>query len=85
MALRVKPLRVSENARYREDWDIGHDVTVGIPEVGVQVDRRIVAATVTLSRGAGEDITFELGMHNAQSVFRRLEERLRQLSIASNE
>lgn len=84
-SMRARPLRTSENARYREDWDIGHDITIAVPEADIAVDRRVVAATVALTRAAGEEISFELGVNSAESVFRRLDERLRQLAVASNE
>lgn len=85
VTVRGKPLRVSANSRYREDWDVGTTVTVAIPQIDVQVDRRIVAATVSLSESAGEDVTFELGVHQSQSLLRRMVERLRQLNAAAFE
>ncbi len=84
VTVRGKPLRVSDNARYREDWDVGTNVTIALPQIGVQVDRRIVATTVALTRAAGEDVTFELGVQHPQSVLRRLVERLRQLNASAN-
>jgi Siphovirus ReqiPepy6 Gp37-like protein len=84
VTVRGKPLRVSANARYRKDWDVGTTVTVAIPQIGVEVDRRIVAATVSLTRAAGEDVRFELGVYKSRSVLRRLVDRLRQLNVAAS-
>src|SRR5690606_26079136 len=41
---------------YREDYDVGQDVEVALPEVGIATTRRIVAVTVELS-SRGERIT----------------------------
>lgn len=45
---------------YRDDYDVGQDIEVVLPEVGIATKRRIVAASVELS-GRGERITLELG------------------------
>lgn len=82
--VRGKPFRVSENARYRLDWDVGADVTVALPQIEVTVDRRIVSATVALVRGTGEEIAFELGASRGESVLQRMVEKLRQLNAAAN-
>lgn len=83
VSVEARPFRSGENV-YREDWDVGWDVTIDVPEIGVQVDRRIVAATVTLGV-EGEEIGFALGQYGLESALRRLSEELRQLRVAANE
>lgn len=46
---------------YRQDWDVGYDVTVSISEVGIEMTRRIVEVIVQLTRDKGEDISISLG------------------------
>jgi len=55
----AQPLPIGP-ARYRTDWDLGHDVTIAIPEIGVEFDRRIVEVSVTLN-AQGEQIAVALG------------------------
>ena len=84
VAADVVPLTTSANARYREDWDVGWDVTVAIPVAGVAaIDRRIVSAQVSLSDGEGERISFSLGTERPASVARRLETAINQLRTAA--
>ena len=86
VTVRAKPFRAAGSARYREDWDVGWDVTFGESELRSEpVDIRVVSATIALTRERGEDITFELGQHRAGSQLRRLEDAVRQLRVASLE
>jgi hypothetical protein len=52
------PLAVGP-ARYRED--LGYEVTLAIPEIGIELDRRIVEVGVTLNEDDGEIVTVQLG------------------------
>lgn len=80
------PFRGSANAVYREDWDIGWNITFGESELREEpIDIRVVAATVELTRAVGERITFELGEYQPTSTLRRLGDALRRLQVAANE
>lgn len=56
----AEPLPVGPTL-YREAWDLGYDVTLAIPEIGVEIDKRIVEVTVTLDANQGETISVALG------------------------
>lgn len=82
----AQPLITSPNAVYREDWDIGYDVTVSIPDVSVEVNRRVVAATVELAaNAAAETIKMALGTYRADSTLRRIQDALEQARRSSLE
>lgn len=81
----VQPLRSSANARYRTDWDVGDDITVAIPAVSVELDRRVVAAIVELARGSGETVSMEVGVFKATSALRRMEKAFERLQAAAFE
>lgn len=84
VAADVVPLTTSANGRYRTDWDLAWDVTVAIPAAGVAaIDRRIAAVTVTLTREAGERITFALGTERPTSTLRRIQRVLDRLQAGA--
>lgn len=56
----MQPLLVSPT-EYRSAWDLGTDVTVVIPELGISVDRRIVEVQVTLDTTGPETMRVTLG------------------------
>lgn len=86
VSVQAVPLRGAANSVYREDWDVGWDVTFLEQELRADpIDVRVVAATVELSRAQGERITFELGQQRATSQLRRIEQALRELRVASLE
>lgn len=58
--LDAEPLIVGPNL-YRSQWDVGSDVTLQIPEVGISVDKRIVEVKVQLDAHQGEIVTIALG------------------------
>lgn len=80
----VAPLLTSDNARYRDDWNIGTNVTIAIPVVDVTIDRPVVAATVSLAEGAAaETIRMQLGVAHARSQLRRIGDALAALQRAA--
>jgi len=84
VAADVVPLTGSANARYRQDWDLAWDVTVAIPAADVAaIERRIVAVNGSLTRDAGERITFALGVERPKSTLRRLSRALQRLQDAA--
>lgn len=58
--LDCQPLTVG-NTLYREDWDLGHDVTLSLSDIDIEVDRRIVEVQVALDKVAGETVQIALG------------------------
>lgn len=49
----AEPLLVGPTL-YRNQWDIGYDVTLAIPELNVEIDRRIVEVQIRLDEQEGE-------------------------------
>lgn len=47
--------------QYRQKWDVGDDVTVNVPRLGVSLTRRIEAVTVTLDNANYETVSIQLG------------------------
>lgn len=84
ISVKAKPFIRGQSARYRQDFDMGWDVTFAEAVLrDGSVDTRVVAVTVQFTRERGEDITFELGVFRADSQLRRLEETVRALRVAS--
>jgi hypothetical protein len=48
--------------RYREAWELGDEVTLAIPEIGLAYNRRIVEVRVALTEQAGETVTIATGI-----------------------
>lgn len=63
--------------RYRRDWDLGDVVTVDLPDVGLQLDRRIDAVRCRADDDAPLTIRCDLGAPppDAATTLRRLDER----------
>ena len=84
VAVQATPFRGAANSVYREDWDVGWYVTFSESALRTSsIDVQVAAASVELTRGQGERITFELGQQRATSQLRRIEEAIRQLRVAS--
>jgi hypothetical protein len=84
-AVRAEPLRVTGNSRYRNSWDVAHDATVTVSQLGSEVDRHISVTTVTLAPGGTKEITLELGVKGGGSVFRSIEQQVRHFAVTSYE
>ncbi len=69
--------------RYRRDYDLGDEVTVALPEIGVEVERRIAEVRVTLE-GARESLALTLGLtHDAfGAAMRRIALRSQAIEVA---
>ena len=51
----------SSPSKYRTDWDVGQLVTIAVPQVGIEIDRLIAEASVTLAAGKTEEVSMTLG------------------------
>lgn len=85
VSIDAKPYRASATAEYRDDWDVGDDVSFSAPELREEsIDIRVVAARIDLRPGAAEDVSFELGEHRADSVVRPMVEAINRMKAAAN-
>lgn len=58
--LDAQPLPVGPTL-YRDAWDLGDEVTIALPEIGGEADRRIVEVAITLDAQQGETVSIALG------------------------
>lgn len=80
LQVRVDPLNVGAT-RYREQWDLGTNVTIQIPDVDIEINQRIVEVKVEIDPREDEKVTINLGTI-PRTITRILREELRKINRA---
>jgi len=78
VTVKAKPFRASQNSVYREDFNVGWKVTFAEPRLRAEaIDLPIAAVSVAISHSGQnpvEDVSFDLGVANPDSIMRRYQE-----------
>lgn len=83
----AKPFRFGQNSVYRTDFDVGWNISFAEAQLRAgSIDMPIAAVTVSVTSSGSqpvEDITFDLGQPNPDSVLRKYQETLDMIKNAA--
>ena len=78
----VQPLITAQNVKYRQDWDLGWDVTLTFPKINKTQDQRIVAVTVTLTDVETIEVEFDSPPASLTNILAEVLKRATRVQVA---